>query len=213
MVYWISFLEWLHRARGGNTSRMRRRNKMKIAIDPGHGGTARGGSFRGIDEADIVLLVALVMEKTLIDFGHEVVLTRWGDMSVALSTRAAIANKKQCDVFVSLHTNADPDLDEAGDPEARGEELWIYKGSANGRRLAGALMPYLDAVIPDTASRGVKESGGFVVLRETMMPAVLLELGFLDNREENVLLAHPGHIVRIAEKLSQGIQAYANSQE
>ena len=78
----------------------------KVVIDPGHGGHDPGALGTGISEAEIVLDVALRLEKLLKDAGVEVVLTRRTDEYVALEERPAIARREQADLFLSIHANA-----------------------------------------------------------------------------------------------------------
>jgi N-acetylmuramoyl-L-alanine amidase len=78
----------------------------KIVIDPGHGGHDPGAESAGLHESEVVLDVALKLEKLLKQAGNEVVLTRRGDDYVALEERTAIANREQGDLFLSIHANA-----------------------------------------------------------------------------------------------------------
>lgn len=78
----------------------------RIVIDPGHGGRDPGAMANGLSEADLVLDVALRLEKLLARSGVEVVLTRRTDAYVALEERTAIANREQADLFLSIHANA-----------------------------------------------------------------------------------------------------------
>jgi N-acetylmuramoyl-L-alanine amidase len=179
-----------------------------IAIDPGHGGHDRGASFRGVEEADVVLLVALVLDKVLISRGYETMLTRSTNEPVSLSERVATANRRGADLFISLHTNADPDPDEPGDLVAKGEEIWVC-GSPKSKALAEAIEPHVDRIIPGHRFRGIKENSRFYVLRKTSMPAVLIELGFIDNVDEQATLSHPASYRNIAGFIADGIDEYA----
>ncbi len=79
----------------------------RIVIDPGHGGHDPGAEGSGVNEAEVVLDVALRLEKLLAaDQGTEVVMTRRTDASVGLDERTAIANRAQADLFLSIHANA-----------------------------------------------------------------------------------------------------------
>lgn len=179
-----------------------------IAIDPGHGGQDKGASFSGVDEADIVLHVGLYLREILKGRDYNTIMTRTIDVSVSLSERVAVANSWDADLFVSLHCNADPDDDAPGAPEGKGEEIWIC-GSPKSRALAEALEVHVDRVIPGHKFRGIKENRGFYVLRKTSMPAVLIELGFIDNVDELIRLSDPASFRNIAGFIFDGINEYA----
>jgi N-acetylmuramoyl-L-alanine amidase len=78
----------------------------RIVIDPGHGGHDPGAKARGIEEAELVLDVALRLEALLKDAGVEVIMTRRADTFIALEERTAIANRAGADLFLSIHSNA-----------------------------------------------------------------------------------------------------------
>ena len=157
---------------------------MKIALDPGHGGQDSGASFRGLKEKDIVLDICLACMERLQLF-HWVALTRTSDIYVPLGNRVQIANWWKADLFVSVHCNADPDSDEPGMPEAKGEEIWIYPGSLTGRHVAEMVKDIIDGFFPTHPFRGIKESENLYVLKHTNMPAILIETGFIDNVNEH----------------------------
>jgi N-acetylmuramoyl-L-alanine amidase len=185
---------------------------MKICIDPGHGGQDRGASFRGVDEADIVLLTGLCLEKLLASGGHEVLLSRSIDEYIALSERVKIANNADAAIFISLHCNADPDPDDPGMPEGKGEEIWIYQGSPVSRNVAEALARKVENIFPSHRFRGIKETAVLYVLRKTSMPAVLLELGFIDNMVEGTALSRPASYMKIAKLIAEGLDDYLKEQ-
>jgi N-acetylmuramoyl-L-alanine amidase len=189
-----------------------------VCLDPGHGGKFTGAVFGGIAEKDIVLDICRVAKSLLVAKGVRVTMTRDGDYALAddlrtdLLERCRIANKAKCDIFVSVHTNADPDKDEPGMPEARGEEIWIYPGSVKGRRLAEWLSDYVDVLLPNEPFRGIKE-GNLAVLKYTKMPADLVECGFIDNNTTNRKLADSSVRRRFGEILAMGILGYLQSGE
>jgi len=78
----------------------------RIVIDPGHGGHDPGAKARGLEEAELVLDVALRLEALLKDAGVEVIMTRRTDTFIALEERTAIANRAGADLFLSIHSNA-----------------------------------------------------------------------------------------------------------
>lgn len=155
---------------------------MRIVIDPGHSGpTEPGACTAGVQECDVVLSIAKLLADHLYEAGHEIWLTRTGDIETDdLSFRAKMANDNGVDVFVSIHANSAVNI------AAHGTETYHYPGSAEGQRLADCIQARLiDAL--DTVNRGVKEAH-FQVLRETNCPAVLVEVAFISNDTDRQVL-------------------------
>lgn len=159
--------------------------KKVIVIDPGHGGKDSGAvGVNGVKEKDVVLGVAkaiLELNESL-KSSFDIYLTRYGDTLISLSDRAKSAKRLKADVFVSLHCN------HSDDPNARGVEVYVSKRKTNYSDEATWLAFQLQSELNKNLgfkSRGVKFAN-FQVLRETasLMPAVLLELGFLSNEDE-----------------------------
>jgi N-acetylmuramoyl-L-alanine amidase len=98
----------------------------RIVIDPGHGGHDPGASGKGVEEAELVLDVALRLEKLLQKApGVEVILTRRTDEFIPLQERTAIANREGADLFLSIHANA------SSNPQARGIETYFLNFANN----------------------------------------------------------------------------------
>ncbi|HEU4692998.1 MAG TPA: N-acetylmuramoyl-L-alanine amidase [Vicinamibacterales bacterium] len=116
----------LNRSGGFSLSRQLGLRVSRVVIDPGHGGHDPGAKTRGLTEADLVLDVALRLEKLLAkQDGFEVVLTRRVDTFVALEERTAIANREGADLFLSIHANASTNT------SARGVETYFLNLTAN----------------------------------------------------------------------------------
>jgi N-acetylmuramoyl-L-alanine amidase len=179
---------------------------MRVYIDPGHGGDDPGAVHGELVEQDIALSISGSLEENLRDLGHEVLLSRRDDVTISLHGRASMANEWKADVFLSIHLNADPDPDLPGMPEAHGHEFWIYPGSFKGLRLAEAINKAFVFAFPDQPARGIKEAN-FAVLRLTEMPAVLLELAFIDTALAT-RLKQPVIQARIAGAISSGVHYY-----
>ncbi len=179
---------------------------MKIFVDPGHGGADAGATFGPLREKDVTLGVGLALCESLQSKNHITSISRLSDYRVPLHRRARLANQNKSDLFISLHTNADPDPDQVGDLEARGSEIWIYPGSKKGRKLAEAIALAVPVFFPGRTWRGIKEAN-FAVLRLTSMPAVLVELAFIDT-EESSRLYDRNVQGRIAETIAAGVEYY-----
>jgi N-acetylmuramoyl-L-alanine amidase len=176
-------------------------------LDPGHGGGKPGASFMGLAEKDVVLEICRFAQDRL-QYHFWTAMTRNMDIDVPLSSRARLANEWKADVFVSVHTNADPDEDEPGMPEASGSEMWIYPGSISGVKLAADLQSYVAEFFPGEKFRGIKEAP-FQVLKYTKMPAVLVEVGFIDNPRTADIMSSNAALRRIGHLLVAGIKQYA----
>jgi N-acetylmuramoyl-L-alanine amidase len=164
--------------------------------------------FRGMMEKDIALVVSFLLRDILLAASFEVVMTRDDDRYVPISKRTDIANEAKADVFVCLHMNADADPDEPDMREACVQEIWIYPGSRGGRLLAEAIHEQFQAVFPDEPWRGVKEEE-FGVLVMTSMPAVLIEMGFIDCSTTARSMLQGKTRRDMAEAIARGIAEYA----
>lgn len=114
-------------AKGGfSLSRQLGLGISRVVIDPGHGGHDPGARVKGLNEAELVLDVALRLEKLLLaQPGVEVVLTRRTNVYLPLEERTAIANRAGADLFLSIHANA------SRNPEARGIETYFLNFALN----------------------------------------------------------------------------------
>lgn len=175
-------------------------NKL-VCIDAGHGGHDWGAAWNGHLEKHETLDIAHELNYCLDVICHTV-MTREKDEYLTLAERAKLANALEADIFVSIHVNADPDDDSPGDPIARGEEIWIYEGSVAGRKLAEYIQKYVHLFA--SVNRGIKETSSLAVLRLTKMPAVLVEVGFIDDPE---FMVGP----QIAAAIANGIREYLNA--
>lgn len=156
---------------------------VKIVLDPGHGGKDPGAVAHGMREADVNLDVARAAAAALRGkHGAEILLTREADEYVSLQARAERANAWGAELFLSIHTNAGG---------GQGFESYRHPAAAERTRdLHRAIHQELAEFFAgcDRQDRGMKEKN-LHVLRETRMPAVLLECLFLDHPADAVLLA------------------------
>lgn len=200
-----------------------------VYVDPGHGGQYDPGTAHyGIVEKELNLSISFKLADRLEDYGYEVVMSRTDDSAVGLYDRPAEANALGADIFVSVHNNAMPG---ANGSAVHGIETYYYQYDAvdtykpqypvgsdawnkatsqhrdnESKRLAEAIHSEL---IVDTGAvdRGTKEMG-FAVIRETFMPAVLLELGFVSNYNEAQRLNTDSYQNTLADAIVKGINNY-----
>ncbi len=174
----------------------------KIVIDPGHGGYDTGAIGFGLQEKNINLDIALRLRGMLANTA-DISLTRSSDIFVSLSERAAFANRMGADLFVSLHVNAGG---------GTGFESFIYNYAMAETIFVRETIHksiadfYILNGFPD---RGMKKAE-FAVLKQTLMPAVLLENLFIDNQKDAAKLREPEFLGRIAGAVAEGISKALN---
>jgi len=181
----------------------RERYDFIVVIDPGHGGSQPGALHHGMREADINLDTALIVLEMLEADGRvRAYMTRYTDVTVANSLRAQMANQT-ADIFVSIHYNA-------ANGRAHGTETLYFvtehenAAGFNSRSLARIMQDQLLAEL-GSFDRGLRNRPGIVVLNSTRIPAVLVEVGFMDNPAEAALIAQPAYRRRAAEAIVRGI--------
>lgn len=172
-----------------------------VALDPGHGGSASGAAYGGALEKDIVLAITLKVKDLLEAKGCRVVLTRSDDRDVGLYERCDVANAAGAEIFVSVHANAAP-----GNDAFQGTYTYYYPGSRDGAALAQCVQARTVASA-GSVDRGIL-SENFVVVRETAMPAALVETGFMTCQEELERLTDPAYQDRLAWGIAAGIEDY-----
>jgi N-acetylmuramoyl-L-alanine amidase len=166
----------------------------------------------GLRECDVALAISLELEKLIQAAGHECLLTRIRDTDVAypganaeaeLGARCAVANEWEADLFISIHCDA------FTNPAAQGTTTYYMRNSEQGRQFAEAVHGYLVNAI-QRQDRGVREAG-FYVLKHTNMPALLVEVAFISNQQEEKLLSSTDFQFKVARSLLNGIMAYTNT--
>ncbi|SHI77924.1 N-acetylmuramoyl-L-alanine amidase [Desulfosporosinus lacus] len=179
---------------------------MKVCIDPGHGGYDPGGIGNGLKEKDLTLDVCLKL-KPLLEFnGISVILTRDGDYAPGhyendqkgdLGARVNSAELGKADLFVGVHINAGG---------GTGVEVLVISTGGRAEIAANKVLPYL-VQVGGWANRGVKTQN-VMVLRETSMPAILTENGFIDTATDAAKLKEPNFRQALAIAHAKGICDY-----
>ncbi|KXZ40001.1 N-acetylmuramoyl-L-alanine amidase [Alkalithermobacter thermoalcaliphilus JW-YL-7 = DSM 7308] len=152
---------------------------MKIFLDAGHGGTDPGATYKGRLEKNDVLQITRAVAEELKRHNVQVIESRTTDTTLTLAQRTDLANRSNSNYFISIHRNAfKPE-------QAQGVETFVFtNASQQSRQLANRVQEKLVGV--GFRNRGIK-TANFHVLRQTKMPAVLIEIGFIDNSQDNKL--------------------------
>ncbi|VXD11761.1 N-acetylmuramoyl-L-alanine amidase [Planktothrix paucivesiculata] len=173
--------------------------RVAVIIDPGHGGSDPGAvGVGGLREKDIVLSISQQVAQILQQNGVQAVMTRLDDRTIELEPRVDMANRMNATLFVSIHANA------ATNAAASGIETFYY---SSGSRLAQYVQNSVMASFSQLPNRGVKQAR-FYVLRNTSMPSVLVETGFVTNNYDAYMLGDPAQRSRMAQAIAQGILQY-----
>lgn len=172
-----------------------------VVVDAGHGGRDPGTtSSSGSYEKNINLRVAAKVARRLEAEGIGVVMTRWQDRSLELEERAAVANDRNADLFVSIHADSEPSK------SIQGFTIYVARAaSSNARQAAQAISEAMSRTGADT--RGIREAD-YRVLVQTNCPAVLIELGYLSNAWEASRLRDGDYQNRLADAVVEGILSY-----
>ena len=192
-----------------------------IFLDPGHGGRDSGAYYYNVAEKDLNMQVYRKLRKKLEELGYKVLTSRDSDIDVDFVTeRSRMVNKTNSDIFISIHFNA------TGNAYSKSSGIQTYSYSddpdypskinpywhnhpdrmSESKRLAAAIHSSL------LAETGAKDAGllerSFAVLRETAKPAVLLELGYIDNFAENQQIRDSHYQDKLVAGIVKGIQKY-----
>lgn len=196
----------------------------RIVLDPGHGGKDPGAAGERSEEKDIVLALAHRIRRHLLKHGYDVVMTRSGDQFISLLNRSEKANRADADLFVSLHANAVDNasvrgietfvLTPPGAPSTYGSKRTATSAKGDdfinhSMRLGYEIQRQLVAATR-AKDRGIRRAN-FAVLRKTQAPAVLIEAGFITNRQEERRLNSADHQERMAVAITEGIRRYAKA--
>lgn len=183
--------------------------RTQIILDPGHGGRDLGTHSKKptkYQEKILTLATARMVKSQLEEMGYRVLMTRTRDVFISLDKRSQFANARDPDLFVSLHFNSAPNK------QAEGIEIFYYRSEDDKDRTSDSKFlahTILNRILKNTEakSRGIKH-GNLSVIRETNMPAVLVEGGFLTNESEAHKIKDPEYLKRLSQGIAQGIHDY-----
>ena len=177
---------------------------MKWYLDFGHGGKDPGAiGPTNLKESDVALKIGMIIKENLENALEKVITTREDDKYYSLDYRTKKANTENCDYFISIHLNS------ATNSSAKGCEVWLYNENSKLKNLANNLCNNLSTKM-DTPNRGVKYSKNLSVLKNTKMPALLIEIDFISNKEVENNLRNDNHLKNIADTISSTLLSFVN---
>lgn len=167
-----------------------------VVLDAGHGGANPGAVYQGRQEKDDALALTLAIGNILEAEGVDVYYTRTTDVYETPLQKAQEANSAGADYFVSIHRNSSPIPN-----QYTGIESLVYSPYGEAARLAANINEELEEV--GYANQGVNQRQNLVVLRRTQMPAVLVEVGFINTDADNRMFDET--FEETAEAIAEGI--------
>ncbi len=191
------------------------KGKYTVVIDAGHGGNDPGKVGSGnVLEKDINLEIALALQKYLSMQDISVVMTRNEDVHLSgegagsmksrdMKERIRIANGANADLMISIHQNSFPQ------ESVKGAQVFFYNKSEEGKKLAETLQEIIKEIDPEN-HRQCKSDTSYYLLKNSSIPTVIVECGFLSNKRELELLQSKEYTDRLAYLLSIGIWQYLN---
>lgn len=187
-----------------------------VVIDAGHGGFDSGKvGIDGTLEKDINLQIANRLKRTLEAADVKVLMVRTEDIGLYdsnssnkkrqdMKTRATMMNEAEADCIVSIHQNSYPE--EAID----GAQVFYYTDSDQGKNLASLIQKELITGVDPSNHRTEKSNSSYYLLKEVLTPIVIVECGFLSNREESKKLVDDAYQQKLAWAIHLGVLQYLN---
>lgn len=201
-----------------NMERESKENGLTVIIDPGHGGVDPGKiGINNVPEKEINLAIGLKLKEQLEDSGYHVIMTRSSDVGLYTDSDS---NKKRADmnsrcglinteytkdsrvINVSIHQNSYPA------ESVKGPQVFYYSKSENGKTLAKILQSVINEQMEVERPRTEKANDNYYMLVHTDCPSVIVECGFLSNREEAEKLSSDDYQRKMVEAIVKGIEEY-----
>ena len=169
----------------------------KIMLDAGHGAEDPGAIGNGVEEKEVNLYIAKKVQEKLLADGYTVLMTREEDIFLSLSERYNYANTENVDLFISIHNNS------ADNTSAKGTEVLCHFDTDSVILAENILNAILQRI--DTTNRGLKDGSRMAVIRNTNMPAVIVEGLFISNKNDANMLKDKNVLDAIADGIYVGI--------
>ena len=190
-------------------------SSLIVVIDPGHGGKDPGkiGSF-GTLEKDINLQIALYLKEILEVQDIHVIMTRKEDKELTtnennrkmadMKERIKLIEESNADLVISIHQNS------YTTPEVYGAQCFYHTDSAKGKQLAAIIQNQIIASTNQTKIREIKSNNDYYLLKNSPVPTIIVECGFLSNPEEEQLLLTEDYQRKMAWAIHLGVLQYFN---
>jgi len=186
-----------------NAKAITNNSNYRVFIDAGHGGYDSGARGNGLYEKNLTLSIALKVQRILQAQGIEVVMSRTTDKFLELKEISSLANNSGADAFASIHINS-----VANKPTVYGIETYYYPNRMDSKPLADSVQKQLiSSTGAPSIGVGVK-TADFHVVRETKMPSILAECGFISNKSEAIKMSTNSYQELLASGISKGITNY-----
>ncbi len=182
-----------------------------IYLDPGHGGFDPGAIFKDIKEADINLEISKKVQKVLEQNGAIVYLTRYGDYDLSvpntinrkrsdLSRRGNIINRSKCDLYLSIHLNADTSN------TWKGAQMFYSDNNEQNEKIAEIFQKHFKKNL--NTKRDYKKGNNLYLSKRVEQPGILIEAGFITNPNERYLLRQDTYQQKIANTILEATLEY-----
>jgi len=194
----------------GFSQKSKLKKKLKVFIDPGHGGSDPGAIYTKVvngkkvtyNEKDFNLDIAVRLKEKLKSLGYEVYMSRETDKFVDLYDRTKMANSLNVDLFISIHNNA------VDNPQTRGTMVLYKEKNLNSfisdKQFAQIILDYIIKEA-GTQNKGIVERPNLVVLKTSNMPAVLVEVAFGTNEDDLNLLLNDSFKDAVAKAIADAV--------
>lgn len=186
-----------------------------IYIDPGHGGIDGGTSYKNIQEKDLNLKLSQMLEKELVSLGATVYLTRETDKDLSttkinrkrsdLLNRAYLINKTNPDMYISIHLNY------LSDSRWKGLQIFYNNNNKSNKDMAVNLTKYIKEKTSNV--REPKQNNTYYMYKHIKTSGVLIELGFLSNKDDRYRLTHKKYQEELIKNISYAIVKYFNKKD
>lgn len=182
-----------------------------IYIDPGHGGLDPGALYKTINEKDINLEISKKIEESLTRQGAIVYMTRYGDYDLSanntinrkrsdLSRRSNIINRSNCDLYLSIHLNAETSS------TWRGGQMFYDDINTKNKQIAEIFQKLFKEKL--NSNREYKKVNDLYLQKRVKVPGILIEVGFLSNPNDRYLLKQDSYQSKVADVITEGVIEY-----
>ena len=196
-----------------------KKDRYTVVIDSGHGGIDPGKvGIDGSYEKDINLAISLKLKKKIYKLGCKVILTRESDTGLYkesdvnkktadLRRRVEIMNSSNPDIIISVHQNS------FTQESSKGAQVFYQTSSDDGKKLAEIMQMQLVEDLDKNNHRVAKPNSDYYILKNTTGTAIIVECGFLSNKEESALLCSNDYQEKVADSIAKGIMRYLEGGE